>query len=177
MLVGLNKVEIPFPTHLYGANISESLLPAVGYACNILEIVCEMLLNASVVGDSGENFGKCFKMIRDERSGERVVEDLCSSEWYKTTEAKVKQIPGIKSDVVLLGLILSYDAASVNLKTGSTATPLYVSIGNVSPGDACRSSENVSFVGFFPKHAVRNVKQHCFNCTINVVNRSTRTTN
>lgn len=156
---GLKTIRIPFPRDLFGEEISRNLLPAVGYACNILEIVSEMLMNASIVGEQGQFFKKTFNLIRDDESNERVVEDLCSAEWYRATLHKIKQMPGIRKDVVLLGLLLSYDAAVVNLKSGSSATPLYISIGNVSHSELTRNSENVSFVGFFPKHAVRRTKQ------------------
>lgn len=153
-IAGFKKISIPFPKHLYGDDISRSLVPAQGFSCNILEIVCEMLLNEAIVGVDGGNFQTKFRLIKDPLSGERVVEDLSSSEWFRITETQIKKIPGLRNNVTLLGLVLSYDAASVNLKTGSTATPLYVSIGNIAMGDMYRSSENVKFVGFFPKHSV-----------------------
>lgn len=159
LLKGIKPIKIPFPKDLYGEEIARTLLPAVGYACNVLDIVSEMLINASVVGDNGELFQIRYKDIRDEETHERVVEDLCSGEWFKTTDAEVKQLHGISEDSTLLGLVFSYDAASVNLKTGSTATPLYVSVGNVSQNDIARNSENVGFVGFFPKHTVDQVCQ------------------
>lgn len=150
----MKKISIPFPKQLYGEDVSRTLVPANGYSSNILEIVAEMLLNASIVGEKGEHFQTRFRRLIDPESGERVVEDLCSGEWFRTTELEMKQIPGLKNNIVLLGLILSYDAASINLKTGNTATPLYVTLGNIAPGNIYRSSENVSFVGFFPKHSV-----------------------
>lgn len=122
---------------------------------NILEIVSELLLNAAVVGKRGENLSRTFTCCRDEFTHERVVKGLCSAEWFREMEQIIKRIPGINNSVALLGIVLSYDAATLTLKSGTTATPLYASLGNVNQDDLIRNTENVAFVGFFPKHSVR----------------------
>lgn len=153
---------IPFPEKLYGVELSRSLYPAEGYCGNILEIVSEMLLNAAIVGKLGEHFIRCFQSRKSDTTRERVWESLCSSEWFRETERKMRSISGINENAYLLGLLLSYDAAAVNLKTGNSATPLYVSVGNVSYNEVARNSENINFVGFFPKHTVPFIKDTYF---------------
>lgn len=157
-LHGVQEVEINFPAHIYGDELSETLLPAKGSIINVLEVISEMLLNEAIVGSRGERLQQDFKLLKDPDTGERMVTSVNSSDWFRKTEQQMKSNVTLRNGTKLLALIFSYDAASVNLKTNSTVTPLYVSIANIENADGKRCTENIGFVGFFPKLTVRSCK-------------------
>jgi hypothetical protein len=143
----MNKFKIPLYRRMYrmcpsffGDRTGLSKAPAVFK--NILEVVALQLIDNSVVGSEGENF-----ILGFERN-DGILGNLASGEFMRKCEVEVQNQYG--NNVYPLILLLDSDKTVLSRNGTRSATPFYVSVGNLNLTTMC-SDKGTELVGFMPE--------------------------
>jgi hypothetical protein len=118
--------------------------PFVHY--NIMDVICQQLLDSEVVGEQGEHFAVDFEMKL--LNGKRVISDFHTGEYFRLGSAWVKANVG--ENVKFLPIIISTDKTVVGEGTTKTSFPCYLSLGNVKLKSMCKD-DSTQLVGYLPE--------------------------
>jgi len=124
----------------FGETTQLSKAPAVFK--NILEVVALQLIDNTVVGSHGENFALSYQRTNG------IIGNFASGEFMRKCEIQIKREFG--NNVYPLILLLDSDKTVLSRNGTRTATPFYVSVGNLDLKTMC-SDKGTELVGFMPE--------------------------
>ena len=126
----LHTVYIAPPTTIFGHS---TFVPHIKYVCyDVMDVMAQMLVDTSIVGAANEffKFEAEYKYMLEGGSRARVFSDPNTADFFQRSQRYIRSLHG--KNVHILPFILSYDKTTLSRNDVRQATPMYVSLANLT---------------------------------------------
>lgn len=148
------EIIINPPEQMFGM---ESFVPPVkAIAYDIMSVISLMLIDNEIVGERLQYFHDKYEELLD-INGNRIISHCSSANFFAKSGAYIKSVYGDQTN--LLSILISYDKTTLSRNGIRTATPVYVSIGNL---DSVQLQKDIStdIIGFLPDIPLSETELH-----------------